>query len=125
MNYLQAHMVKANSATPLVVKMRGNEYTTDKLYNELSAEQKAAMYVAHELYQAFSFSKGSLVWAAIQFQINGITETEAQAKALARKLLHLGLLRWMGHDGNSAMYAISEKGTALVESAPAEERNHG
>lgn len=117
MNLAQAVMVKQNSTTPLVVKLRGSEYATDQLINVLTDQQKAAMHVAHELYSAFRFSKKPLTWGAIQFHIHGVTESHIQALQLAEQLRQLGLLRWMGCDGEYGMYAISDKGLALVESS--------
>jgi hypothetical protein len=124
MNYLQAHMVKANSVEPLVIKKRDGEFATASLYDELTAEQKSAVFVAYQLYQAFRFKGTSLSWGAIQFKIDGITDTDTQAEALARTLIHLGLLRFVAHNGQISMYAISAKGVALVEAIATEDHQH-
>ncbi|WNO60416.1 hypothetical protein [Rheinheimera sp. MMS21-TC3] len=125
MTYLQAHQVKAKSIIPVVIKVRGGEYCTSPLYHELTLEERTAVFVAYELYDAFLFDSTPLSWKSIQFQIHEITVTKQQSEALAKRLLQLGLLRRLGGDVfGEWYYGISEKGRALVEAINIEDRRH-
>ena len=84
MTYLQAHQVKTKSVIPVVIKIRGGEYCTSPLYHELTLEQRTAVFIADNLYQAFRFNSKSLPWAAMQFYIHGITNNETESVALAK-----------------------------------------
>lgn len=124
MTYLQAHQVKTKSVIPVVIKIRGGEYCTSPLYHELTLEQRTAVFIADNLYQAFRFNSKSLPWAAMQFYIHGITNNETESVALAKELVQLGLLRRVGGNDFGCMYAISEKGIALVAAVNHEDRQH-
>lgn len=125
MTYLQAHQAKSRSAIPVIIKVRGGEYCTSPLYNDLTLEQRTAVFVAYNLYDAFRFGSEPLSWKSMQFQIHDITVTKQQSDALAKQLLQLGLLRRLGGDVfGEWYYGISEKGRALVEAINEEDRQY-